>query len=495
MKKLITSIFCSASLLISVHAQQPVPCLTDHIQRELHLQYPGLAEYEEQVELSLLEKVNSLLQNEQTLKKAGNIKYIPVVFHIIHNDGMENITQAQLMDQLRVLNEDFRKKAGTLGGASTNSLAVDMEMEFRLAQRDPNGNRHDGINRIKSTLTTDARNNVKGLIQWDPRKYLNIWIVQSINNSSGSGEGTVLGFAQFPSSINLSPSTDGIVMRADYTGTIITGNIQNAGRTLTHEVGHWIGLFHTFQDGCVGGTTSNCAIQGDRVCDTPPASEANFGCKADTYNSCSNDSPDLPDQIRNYMDYSDGNCTNLFTVGQKARALAQMQQFRSLIYSDANVTAAGIDPETGNYLSVPASSIKAPYSYGFEDATIANAGWRIQNLNNGALGWGSSTVAFSGNRSVALLNFNNGSAVLNSRDEFNSPLIDLSTLTSPNLSFKLAYARKASNTNDVFVVTISGDFGRTETQLFLGSISTLETAPITSTSFSPNGATYEPGQH
>ncbi len=463
MKRILLSTILALAL-INTNAQQIVPCGTDEIRYQMKQVNPQLAIDEAKGNEQIRVIADALLSNKNFGKKAG-IKYIPVVFHVIHNDGMENITQAQIMDQMRILNEDFRKIAGTNGGRSTNPLASDMEFEFRLAQLDPNGNRHDGINRIKSNLTDNAGNNVKNLIRWPSTKYLNVWVVKTININTGTA-GTVLGFAQFPTDLASSPNTDGIVMRADYLGNIQTGNTNNAGRTLTHEVGHWVGLYHPFQSGCAGMTANNCNSGGDGVCDTPPVSAANFGSACDAVkNSCTGDNPDLPDMLKNYMDYMDGKCTDVFTIGQKARAVATMQAYRTVVYSAGNLTAAGINA-AGDYNPIAASVIKAPYAYGFEDADISTAGWRIQNLNNGVKGWNIDNVGFNGTKSIAMRNYVN-TATTHSRDEFSSPLIDLSTLANPVLGFRVASAKKVSG--DVLEVFISGDFGRTETKLYSGS--------------------------
>lgn len=475
MKKFLLASILSLAL-INTQAQEIIPCATDQVHYQMKQANPLLAIEEEKGNEEARKIADALLSN-RSFAKQGSITYIPVVFHVIHNDGMENITQAQIMDQIRILNEDFRKKAGTNGDKSTEATAADMEFEFRLAQLDPNGNRHDGINRIKSTLTEGANDNVKSLIRWNTSKYLNIWVVKSITLGS-SGNGTVLGFAQFPSSLPFSPNTDGIVIRADYVGNIQTGSTSHQGRTLTHEVGHWIGLYHTFQDGCNGASSFNCASAGDRVCDTPPVAAANYGsnCSA-SLNSCSGDSPDLPDMISNYMDYLDGKCANTYTLGQKARALAQMLQYRSVIYSATNLAAAGI-VTGGEYAPVASSSIKAPYSYGFEDANITTAGWRIQNLNNAANGWKVDNVGYNGSKSIAFRNYSY-TATTHSRDEFNSPLIDISTLANPVLKVRVANARKTSG--DVLEIGISGDFGRTETKIY----SATPTLSMATTEFVP----------
>lgn len=460
MKKFLLASILSLAL-INTQAQEIIPCATDQVHYQMKQANPLLAIEEERGNQEASKIAEALLAN-RSFAKQGNIKYIPVVFHVIHNGGPENITQAQIMDQMRILNEDFRKKSGTNGDKSTNPNAADMEFEFRLAQVDPNGNRHDGINRIQSTATENASDNVKSLSRWSSTKYLNIWVVKSIQ-LSGTGEGTVLGYAQFPSSLPSRPNTDGIVIRADYVGSIQSGNSSHMGRTLTHEVGHWVGLYHPFQGGCAGQSASNCIYGGDEVCDTPPVASANYGAVCDAVlNSCSGDNPDLPDMINNYMDYLDGKCANTYTLGQKARATALMLQFRSLIYSDANLAAAGILPD-GSYALVNASNIKAPYSYGFEDANITAAGWRIQNLQNGVNGWKIDNVGYNGTKSIAFRNYSY-TATTHSRDEFNSPLIDISTLANPVLKVRVANARKTSG--DVLEIGISGDFGRTETKLY-----------------------------
>ena len=460
MKKFFLASILSLALINS-QAQEIIPCGTDQIHYQMKQANPLLA-IEEERGNEEARKIAETLLSQKSFAKQGNVKYIPVVFHVIHNGGSENITQAQIMDQMRILNEDFRKKAGTNGDKSTNPNATDMEFEFRLAQVDPNGNRHDGINRIQSTATNNASDNVKSLSRWPSSKYLNIWVVKSISLGGTSG-GTVLGYAQFPSYMSFAPNNDGIVIRADYVGSIQSGNSSHMGRTLTHEVGHWVGLYHPFQDGCTGQTASNCASAGDRVCDTPPVAEANFGSVCDaTLNSCTGDSPDLPDMITNYMDYLDGKCANTYTLGQKARAVAQMSLYRSAIYADANLAAAGILPD-GNYANVNPSAVKAPYSYGFEDGNPTAAGWRIQNLQNGTNGWKVDNVGYNSGKSMAFRNFNL-TAITHSRDEFSSPLIDLSTLANPILKVNVAIARK--NSGDFLEIGISGDFGRTENIIY-----------------------------
>jgi hypothetical protein len=471
-----------ATLSFSAFAQPVGHCGTDEHRAQLIQQYPQLKQAEE--------AANELILNQSAApyaKKANGIIYIPVVFHVIHNYGLENITQAQIMDQIRILNEDFRKKAGTPSGVSTDPLASDIQIEFRLAQYDPSGKKSDGINRVQSTLTDNAGDAAKALSYWDSNRYLNIWVVKTINSSGVSQGGTILGYAQFPSDQSSRPTTDGVMIRSDQVGTIGTGDVSQAGRTLTHEVGHWLGLYHTFQNGCVGGTSSNCAAQGDRVCDTPPVSEASFGCQ-EGKNSCNNDVPDLADMIHNYMDYSNGNCLNLFTIGQKNRMYAQMALYRNTIYGGGanNVTYAGINPQTGDYNQLANASLKAPYAISFEGISFTKDSWKLNNFNNPDNGWKvNANEGYDGLASMQMQNFNNPTALINGRDGFQSPEMDLTGVPSPFVEFYYAYAQRSTASNDSLILIVSGDFGMHEDRIFAKRGADLATSGATTTEFIP----------
>lgn len=460
-------------------AQTIHKCATDEMWAESVKQNPELIKQREAAD-AIAQQNNTLVQG-----KSAQIRYIPVVFHIIHKNGFENISQAQIMDQIRILNEDFRKKPGTNGGKSTNALAADMEIEFRLAQYDPWGNKSDGINRIYNPNFTDnANNGVKGLAYWDSEKYLNIWVVNTIA-AIGGVSGTVLGYAQFPWDRQSKPTTDGIVIRADQVGTVGTGRQDQAGRTLTHEVGHWIGLYHTFQGGCFG--------QGDGVADTPPVAAASSGCNKGQ-NSCSSDVPNLPDQIENYMDYSDGTCMELFTTGQKSRVHSILNQYRTFLYNN-NPTYAGFDGN-GNYLPVAASIYTAPITFTFDGADpAAGLGFRYQNLHNNVnntanpYGWAyNGSTGYMSAGCLSMLNFNNTTAMLNSRDGFITPEINFALVASPFIEFYYAYTQKSSVNFDSLCVFASSNFGMTEERIFGETGSGLATSPVQATAFIPGSS-------
>ncbi len=477
MFKKIFAVVCIA-LSTPGFSQHVIPCATDELYAYQAKQNPELKVAEQKANEMIRTSVQSLS------KKANGIVYIPVVFHIIHNNGLENISQAQIMDQIRILNEDFRRKEGT-AGFSTEGVASDMQIEFRLAQYDPNGNKSDGIIRVQSTKTDNADDAAKALSYWNSAKYLNIWVVKSIN--SGQVSGTILGYAQFPWTQSSKPTTDGVMIRSDQIGIIGTGQITQGGRTLTHEIGHWLGLYHTFQDGCEGGTSSNCASQGDQVCDTPPVAESSSGCAVGK-NSCTNDVPDLNDMVRNYMDYSDGSCLNTYTAGQKARIYSMLPLYRNTIFGNGtnNVTYAGIDPLTGNYLAVPTSAIKAPYGTDFPENVFTNDGWKINNFNNPTNGWKmNSTMGYSGNTCAYMQNFSNSTGLLNARDGIQSPEIDLTPVPSPFVEFYYAYAQRSTASNDSLILFLSGDFGMNETRIFAGRGDLLSTGTTTTSEFIP----------
>jgi PKD repeat protein len=266
-------------------------------------------------------------------KNSHNIHYngsravvtIPVVVHVIHNGDAvgvgENISAAQINSQIDVLNEDFRKMMGT-PGHNTNPIGADVEIEWCMALIDPNGNimTEPGIDRVNLgtasySSTSTINSSVKPQTYWDPERYCNVWTV----NFSGS----VLGYAQFPNvslqgigTNNGGASTDGVVIRHTAFGRV--GNVQspyNKGRTLTHELGHWLGLRHIWGDGSSCSATDYCD-------DTPKATAANYGCP--TKNSCNDGTPDSNDMVQNYMDYTDDGCMNIFTLCQKTRMLTAL---------------------------------------------------------------------------------------------------------------------------------------------------------------------------
>lgn len=263
---------------------------------------------------------------------------IPVVFHILYNTAAENISEAQVMSQLDILNEDFRR----LNADQDNvwSQAADTQIEFCLASQDPNGNPTDGILRVPTNLTSFGTNDAMkftsqgGSDAWPASDYMNFWVCDL-----GS---SLLGYAQFPGG---PASTDGIV--CNYTATGSTGTASapfDLGRTATHEVGHYLNLRHIWGDGGCGAS--------DFVDDTPDSDGPNYGCALGSA-ACG-----TTDMVQNYMDYSDDACMNLFTQGQSDRmnALFAPGGARASLLSSPGCTPAAPDFA----LDAQAQSVIAP---------------------------------------------------------------------------------------------------------------------------------------
>ena len=297
----------------------------DSIRRSLDPTLPSLFEEE----MWLQNQINEYKAEKFNGKGSGGspkiLLTLPIVFHIITSgSGATNVNAIWIQRQVDQLNLDFRNLAG-----SSNSVAADVEVEFCLAMISPSGSTltEPGINRVTTygagpfTQTT-MDNTVKPGTIWDPNNYVNIWVA----NLSGG----LLGYAQFPSNSGLSglgvnggsANTDGVVILNTSLGSIAipnpAGGVYGKGRTLTHELGHWLGLRHIWGDATCGT---------DQVADTPTHNTSNYGCP--TYPHLSTCTGTPVEMTMNYMDYTDDACMYMFSAGQKTRMLATFSAARS----------------------------------------------------------------------------------------------------------------------------------------------------------------------
>lgn len=247
---------------------------------------------------------------------------IPVVVHVIHTDGTDNIPNEQVASQIEVLNEDFNNRNSDLQGVPDpfKGFIGNPGLEFFLADVDPGGSQTNGITRTRTTVSafgiddsmkSDASG---GKSPWDTSRYLNLWVCQL--------SGNVLGYAQFPGG---DPTTDGVVITAPAFGRGNTFNLQaqfNLGRTATHEIGHYLNLFHIWGNSILPNCTDS-----DSVDDTPNQ----FGPNTDTPTFPSSSCGNTPhgDMFMNYMDYVNDVAMFMFTKEQVARMHAALEFSRS----------------------------------------------------------------------------------------------------------------------------------------------------------------------
>lgn len=351
---------------------------------------------------------------------------IPVVIHIIYSDNFpqSNIKDEEVFEQLEVLNQDFRRL--NIDASNTPNrwkpLAADIRIQFCLATRDPDGNAIDfAINRVKTNNPSYDYElddeELKANSYWPSDHYLNIWVTRLSKK--------ILGYAQYPTDSDLaglSPNqgqatTDGVVI--DYRAFGVdqpaakefVDSPYTLGRTLTHEVGHWLGLFHTF------GNNSGCGNQAnDYVFDTPRLGTSNQGL--DVCNSivigCGGDTA----MFENYMDYTNDVCMNLFTKGQKER-------MRSAFLTSPRRVAL---LNSGGCCGEGVANFSPPYSQNFED-DLAEIAWDDSTFKS-SFKWSIYPTTF-GNSALAPTLSNDSASLL-------SPFFDLTTSENTVLEFDVS---------------------------------------------------------
>lgn len=272
-------------------------------------------------------------RQNSSAKTSEQIYRIPVAVHIVHDFGPENISDNQVKSQISALNRDFNS-------AAAKELGI--KFEFFLAKMDPQGRCTNGITRTISPYTVHGlgdrsasdRAQLTGLVSWPSDKYLNIWVVRSIDQ-------TILGYSDIGMSPN--PGQDGVVVRYKSFGEIeAVAPPYNLGRTTVHEVGHWLSLFHPFDQGdyCCENPDLPCDSCGDYVCDTPEMDSTAQGCPT-IWQNCRGDASNKTAPIHNFMGYTDDACMNEFTKGQLTRVVALLTTQRFFIHTETNMQLTG----------------------------------------------------------------------------------------------------------------------------------------------------------
>jgi len=311
---LVIAFVCTSILLNNIQAQTP-HCHSDEILSD-YLDSHGLRHE--------ITEYKDNLQDQVANRSGGAVIELPVVFHIVHRGESigqgSNLTDAKILEQLNILNTDFAFQNTDKNQIPAQFLgaAADTEIQFCLAQVKENGQSTSGIMRYEmGTIdnTAEIENSIKPQTQWDPHKYINIWIVRMPDPS-------ILGYAYLPVPSTLGQTKDGIVISHLKTGN---QNSSTRGRTLVHEMGHYLGLLHMW------GFNENECFEDDQVSDTPGTSAPNYGCPFHPQFTCGS-----ADMFMNYMDYVDDNCMFMFTEGQKDIMNGILNNQRISLRSNAN---------------------------------------------------------------------------------------------------------------------------------------------------------------
>jgi hypothetical protein len=387
-KLLLTAVLGTFVILAS--ATDPIVriCASNDLLQQQLAADPGRAAALQQIENQTAAYI--LAQQKNNGNTIQSVVTIPVVFHVVYNTAAQNISDAKCIAQLNQLNLDFARMNSDAGNtpAAFAGLAVNTQIQFCLAQRDPNGLATTGIVHKSTTSASFSTNdNVKrsangGDNAWDATKYLNIWAC-----NLGGG---LLGYAQFPGG---PASTDGVVVLYSSVGSMAshgTAAPYDLGRTATHEVGHWVNLYH------IWGDESACNAD-DNVSDTPKQKAENYGCPSYPQTTQSGgrcNTTDPSSMFMNYMDYTDDACMNMFTSGQAARMQALFAAGGARV---SLLSSLGCTPPSGGTCNVATgisttaiTSSSATLNWG---AVAGANSYNVQYRIVGAGSWTSTTSA------------------------------------------------------------------------------------------------------
>ncbi|HEY4110832.1 M43 family zinc metalloprotease [Puia sp.] len=297
------------------------------------------------------------------------ITTLPVVVHVIHDNGPENISDVQVLTAIQHLNEAYSRS-----GYYDPADGADPHIQFCLAGHDPSNQPTNGITHDVSPYTnmgdmTIDDLNVKNTNRWNPLCYINIWVVRSI-------PGNVAGYAYLPPAHG--SDEDGIVVEADLFGTSYANDV-----VLIHEMGHYLGLYHTFEGGC---TNNDCSVDGDRICDTPPDQSTAYVNCGQAMNSCSTDmlsgfSSDQDDLTRDYMDYGNISCMTLFTPDQADRMNWSIQNVRMSLLACKSCMPPCPSPVAANF-SIPPGTITPGVPIVFTNTSVNGSSytWTVNGV-------------------------------------------------------------------------------------------------------------------
>ncbi|MCB9363054.1 MAG: T9SS type A sorting domain-containing protein [Flavobacteriales bacterium] len=401
----LSTVFCLATCLsYTVNAQQiSDQCGFNHAIEYQNSLNPNYKEQADNIYRNLLQKANST--NSVTSKKTPVTYTIPVVFHVVWNSSTpaQNIPDSVLFEQINVLNEDYSRTNLDTSNLRAEFLPLvgSADIQFQLACVDTNGNFTTGIVRTETSATFGGgffpdmasigkiqQASQGGSDPWRPSEYLNIW-VGDING--GAASPSLLGVATPPAGLSNWPSgsvpaelQDGAVIQYNAFGrnnpNVFPGGMVVNGRTVTHEVGHYLGVRHCAEN-TFGGILGSICGDDDGLNDTPNCDQSAQGCDI-ARNSCTDTIPgigDLPDMVENYMDYSDQDCQNSFTQGQISIMRAVLDNERAGLLTSSGLICLTAVEENNFENSV---SIYPNPSHGVINIESDNTNFKLTVYNN-----------------------------------------------------------------------------------------------------------------
>ncbi len=436
-------------------------CHSDHIFQQMLQDHPWIAD----IQAASEEEIRELIANSVEFRGGDMILRIPIVFHILHIRGQENIPNDRIYTQVAQLNADYRATAADISQvtAAFQPIIGDAMIEFVLPTVDPFGNCTNGINRIQTVQTFLGGAEAK-LYQWPRNRYLNVWVTRSFPAPG------LLGYALYPAGAEgFASILDGVMLRHSTVGI----SDPYLGRTLTHEIGHSLNLAHVWGD-----TNDPGLICGDDGVEDTPITKGSFECRLGANSiDCVEG---VQENSQNHMDYS--SCPRMFTEGQVERMRATLfttTAQRNELWDEQNLIVTGVTeghqatcPPDADFYAVVGTNLTNPtvpfnalsctgtqvrfvdnstraqatgWQWTFQDGSPASSSEQNPTVTFGSPGWKSVTLTVSNDHGSTSKTDDFAVLISNSDDSWQVPYMESFEPNSSLLPY-LAYNHDINHT-------------------------------------------------